>query len=48
MISTLHIKNIGSYIMEGNIVTLDKKYMSSKDYNVLNNIILDVLGDDNE
>ena len=43
-----HIKNIGSYIMEGNIVTLDKKYMSSKDYNVLNNIILDVLGDDNE
>lgn len=43
-----YIKDIDNYIMDGNIVTLDKKYINTKDYNVLNSIISDILEGDNE
>ena len=34
--------------MDGNIVTLNKKYISTKDYKVLEGIINDVIGDKDE
>ena len=43
-----YIKDIDQYIMDGNIVTLNKKITNTKDYKVLENIIIDILGEDNE
>ena len=43
-----YIKDIDNYIMDGNIVTLNKKYVTNKDYNVLNSIISDVLEENHE
>lgn len=44
----LYIKNIDKYIMDGNIVTLDKKYSNSNYVKVFNTIVNDILGDNNE
>lgn len=46
--SKFYIKDIDRYIMDGNIVTLNKKYFNAKDYKVLENIIHDIIGDSNE
>ena len=43
-----HIKNIDNIIMEGNIITLLKKYQNTKDYKVFECIINDIVGDNNE
>lgn len=43
-----YIKDIDSYIMDGNIITLNKKIINTKDYKVLENIIIDIIGDENE
>jgi len=43
-----YIKDIDRYIMDGNIITLNKKIMNTKDYKVLENIIIDILGEENE
>ena len=43
-----YIKNIDGYIMNGDIVTLNKKYVGTKDYKVLDSIIEDALGDSYE
>ena len=43
-----YIRDIDSYIMDGMIVTLDKKYMNSKDYHVLETIIDETVGDCHE
>ena len=44
----LYIKNIDKYIMDGNIVTIDKKYSNSNYGKVFNTIVNDILGDNNE
>lgn len=44
----LYIKNIDKYIMDGNIVTMDKKYSNSNYVKVFNTIVNDILGDNNE
>lgn len=44
----LYIKNIDKYIMDGNIVTIDKKYSNSNYVKVFNTIVDDILGDNNE
>ncbi len=44
----LYIKNIDKYIMDGNIVTIDKKYSNSNYVKVFNTIVNDILGDNNE
>lgn len=46
--SKLYIKNIDGYIMNGDIITLNKKYVGTKDYKVLDSIIEDALGDSYE
>ena len=46
--SKFYIRDIDSFIMDGNIVTLNKKYINTKDYKVLENIINDVIGDEDE
>lgn len=46
--SKFYIKDIDKFIMDGNIVTLNKKYINTKDYKVLENIINDVIGDEDE
>ncbi len=43
-----YIKNIDNYIMDGNIVTLDKKYINTSDYKILESIVIDNLGDNYE
>lgn len=43
-----YVKDIDRFIMDGNIVTLNKKYINTKDYKVLENIINDVIGDEDE
>lgn len=43
-----HIKNIDHYIFDGNIVTMDKKYLNYKDYKIMESIVLANLGDENE
>jgi len=43
-----YINDIDRIILDGNIVTLDKKYKNNSDYNVYENIILDVIGDKDE
>lgn len=37
-----YIKDIDKYILEGNIITLNKKYINAKDYKVMENIIDDI------
>ena len=37
-----YIKDIDKYILEGNIITLNKKYINTKDYKVMENIIDDI------
>ena len=37
-----YIKDIDKYILEGNIITLNKKYINTKDYRVMENIIDDI------
>lgn len=46
--SKFYIKDIDKFVMDGNIVTLNKKYISTKDYKVLEGIINDVIGDKDE
>ncbi len=43
-----YIKNIDKYIMDGNIVTIDKKYSNSPHIKVFETIIKDIIGDNNE
>lgn len=43
-----YIRDIDKFIMAGNIVTLNKKYINTKDYKVLENIVNDVIGDEDE
>ena len=43
-----YVRDIDRYIMDGNIITLNKKYINTKDYKVLENIINDVIGDEDE
>ena len=43
-----YIKDIDNYIMNGNIVTLNNKLINSKDYKVLDNIVLDITEDNHE
>ena len=46
--SKFYIKDIDKFVMDGNIVTLNKKYINTKDYKVLEGIINDVIGDKDE
>ena len=46
--SKFYIRDIDKFVMDGNIVTLNKKYISTKDYKVLEGIINDVIGDKDE
>lgn len=46
--SKFYIRDIDKFVMDGNIVTLNKKYINTKDYKVLENIIKDIIGDENE
>ncbi len=43
-----YIKNIDELILNGNIITLNKKYINNKDYKVFENIIKDSKGEENE
>ena len=43
-----YIENIDKYILDGNILSLDKKYMNTKDYKVMENIIDFSMEDDYE
>ena len=43
-----YINNIDKYIMDGEIITLLEKYQNNKDYKVLDKVIVDILGDNNE
>ena len=43
-----YISEIDKIILNGNIITLDKKYKSNNDYKVLERIVLDIIGDNNE
>lgn len=43
-----YIKDIDKYIIEGNIITLNKKIKESKDYKILEEIILDSIGECDE
>jgi len=43
-----YINDIDKIILDGNIITLDKKYKSNGDYKVLESIILDIIGDKDE
>ena len=42
---SFYINDIDKYILEGNIVTLDKKYINTKDYKIMENIINYLTGD---
>ena len=46
--SKLYVSDIDKYILDGNIITLNKKYQNTKDFKVLNSIILDIVGDKDE
>ena len=46
--NNFYISDIDKYILEGNIITLDKKYKNTKDYKIMENIILDSIGDCDE
>lgn len=46
--SKFYIRDIDKFVMDGNIVTLNKKYINTKDYMVLEGIINDVIGDKDE
>ena len=43
-----YINNIDKIILDGNIITLDKKYKNNSDYKVYENIILDIIGEKDE
>lgn len=43
-----YIRDIDKLILDGNIITLNKKYINTKDYKTLESIINDVIGDENE
>ena len=43
-----YIRNIDDFIMDGKIVTLLKKYQNTNDYKVMERIIDDIVGDNNE
>lgn len=43
-----YIKDMDRYILDGEIVTLNKKMANTRDYKVLENIISDIIGDNNE
>lgn len=43
-----YVKDIASFINNGDIITLNKKYIGTRDYKVLDLIIENVLGDINE
>jgi len=43
-----YINDIDKIILDGNIITLDKKYKNNSDYKVYENIILDIIGDEDE
>ncbi len=43
-----YIKDIDNYIMDGQIVTLNKKFINNKDYKVMETLLKDSLGDNNE
>lgn len=46
--NSFYVSDIDKIIMEGNIITLDKKYKKTKDYKVLESIVDYAIGDDNE
>lgn len=46
--SKFYIRDIDKFVIDGNIVTLCKKYINTKDYKVLEGIINDMIGDKNE
>ena len=46
--SKFYVKNIDELIVNGNIITLIDKYKKLKDYKVLDNIIIECMGDNNE
>lgn len=43
-----YINDIDKIVLDGNIITLDKKYKNNSDYKVYESIILDIIGDENE
>ena len=43
-----YFRDLDKYIMDGEIVTLNKKLNNTKDYKVLESIILDMIGDHDE
>ena len=43
-----YIKDIDKYIIDGNIITMDKKIINTKDYKILESIVLDSMGEDYE
>ena len=43
-----YIKDIDNYLIDGNIITLDKKNINTSDYKVLSQIIDDIMGDYDE
>ena len=43
-----YIDEIDKIVLDGNIITLDKKYKNNSDYKVYENIILDIIGERNE
>ena len=43
-----HIKDIDKYILEGDIVTLDKNILNRRYYKVLENIVIEAIGDNDE
>ena len=43
-----YINDIDKIILDGNIITLDKKYINTSDYKVYENIILDIIGEKDE
>lgn len=43
-----YIKDIDKYVLDGEIVTLNKKLTNTKDYKVLESIILNIIGEEDE
>jgi len=43
-----YIKNIDKYIIDGNIITMDKKIKETKDYKIMESIVIDIMGEENE
>ena len=46
--SKFYIKDIDKYIVDGKILTMEKKIIDTKDYKVLENIVLELSGDEDE